>query len=161
MGFDFHFANRDSAEVPAPDMDLYETDEPAWRAAWERHFDADPTRSGHFGCSYSWGAKLAAALAQTGVLVHVESGPFPRDCWVEDAAGEPVLTEVGRAYLSRTAGKVFRVPDFKFSSSDGWIFSPDECRWMAYALRPYPDENIRAFGRFCDAAALHGGMTTD
>lgn len=164
MGHDFNFVKTDGLPVQAPwrGVDTADWGTPAFRTAVDRYYGFKPEERGCYSCAYGWSAKIADALTATGVLVEMEPpSPAPAQWYVDKSADEAVLTPEARTYLSQGAGQPFRVPSFKFSSSDGWIFSPAECLWMAYALRPHPDADMRAFGRFCEFAARHGGFTAD
>jgi hypothetical protein len=80
---------------------------------------------------------------------------------VDPEADDLVPTPEGEAFLSRMLPQPWTVPSFKFGSSDGWIVTPGECRWIAYALWQHPDRAVRTFARFAMEAAKHGGFTVD
>lgn len=158
MGHHFTFAETDSLPVQAPGwrapMDA------AWLEADERYQNAAPEESGHYGCAYGWSGQIVDALTASGVLIAMDHRPWPAQVYVDEHADEPVPTPEGLVFLRQGAGELGRVPSWKFDGNP-WIFTPQECAWMADALQTHPNSDLRVFGCFCAAAAQHGGMMVE
>jgi len=94
-----------------------------------------------------------------------EKRPEPSSAHFDSDTGEPI-TDIARAFvemreIALTYHPEDRPPPHKFSSNDGWIVTPGECRAMLAAIyNQAPDDSERwaEFIRFVETCAVTGGF---
>lgn len=140
------------------------------------------TTAGSYFCINIWGmATMRAIMALCGVLdTEATHPPFP-DADLNSLEEEEAYALKVEPILRTRSPKEGQVPAFKFSSNDGWIVCPDECRCVAMFLNrkgqasvdqlvgkvtswgdPYISDiqawrkNVEDFATFCTRAAEEG-----